>query len=209
LQWNDSLAEAAKIRAIECTVSYSHLRLDGSEPFTVFSEVGIGDTAAAENIASGYRTPEDAVIGWMNSDGHKENTLNPAYNSIGVGVASNADGEYFWVQLFADLPQASKIYISAQNLPHSYDRYGDEEEFHSPFQVTMDPALLLDEGAEYGNTYEITISMNYVTNSGELHTTQETSSHVVAGDKVTGFILTAIEPDCYILLEDVIDFNVE
>ncbi len=58
-------------------------------------------SAAGENIGAGYRTPEDVMAGWMRSDGHRRNILNPNFREIGVGYFSGA-GDYgiYWVQDF-------------------------------------------------------------------------------------------------------------
>ena len=56
---------------------------------------------AAENIASGMKTPEEAVLAWMNStEGHRENILSEHATHIGVGLAIRSDGTYLWVQQF-------------------------------------------------------------------------------------------------------------
>jgi uncharacterized protein YkwD len=53
-----------------------------------------------ENIAYGYSTPADVMNGWLNSPGHRANIENPSFTSIGVGVASNSQGVYYWTQDF-------------------------------------------------------------------------------------------------------------
>jgi uncharacterized protein YkwD len=53
-----------------------------------------------ENIAYGYSTPADVMSAWLNSPGHKANIENASYTSIGIGVASNAQGVYYWTQDF-------------------------------------------------------------------------------------------------------------
>ncbi len=57
--------------------------------------------AAAENVAAGYRTPEAVMQGWLSSEGHRRNILNPDLREIGVGYFSGA-GDYgaYWVQDF-------------------------------------------------------------------------------------------------------------
>lgn len=56
-------------------------------------------SAAGENIAAGYATPEDVMAGWMNSAGHRQNILDPDFREIGVGYYQGS-GEYgvYWVQ---------------------------------------------------------------------------------------------------------------
>ncbi len=51
----------------------------------------------AENIAKGYRTAEDVMAGWMNSDGHRANILNCDLTTIGVGLDTNG---WLWTQDF-------------------------------------------------------------------------------------------------------------
>jgi uncharacterized protein YkwD len=53
-----------------------------------------------ENIAAGYSTPADVMNAWLNSAGHKANIENPSFTSIGIGVAANAQGTYYWTQDF-------------------------------------------------------------------------------------------------------------
>lgn len=52
---------------------------------------------AAENVAAGYRTPEDVMTGWINSPGHNANILST--KSKNIGVAHNPNGNY-WTQTF-------------------------------------------------------------------------------------------------------------
>jgi uncharacterized protein YkwD len=48
-----------------------------------------------ENIAAGYGSVRSACRGWMNSPGHRENILDPAYTVIGVGYARGSGGPYY------------------------------------------------------------------------------------------------------------------
>jgi uncharacterized protein YkwD len=56
--------------------------------------------AWAENIAFGQPTPSDAVEAWMQSPGHRKNLLNPKYTELGTGVAVDATGRPYYVQVF-------------------------------------------------------------------------------------------------------------
>lgn len=69
-------------------------------PFDMMRSFGVSYTAAAENIASGQRTPAEVMNSWMNSSGHRSNILNSTYNQIGVGVARDGSGKLYWTQLF-------------------------------------------------------------------------------------------------------------
>jgi uncharacterized protein YkwD len=55
---------------------------------------------AGENIAYGYETPRALVSGWMHSEGHRENILNPAFHRIGVAGWRDTDGRTYATQDF-------------------------------------------------------------------------------------------------------------
>lgn len=57
--------------------------------------------SAAENVAAGQKTPAKAIESWMNSEGHKQNLLNPGLTVLGVGIAKGDDGTIYWCQIFA------------------------------------------------------------------------------------------------------------
>ena len=52
-----------------------------------------------ENLAVGYKTPEDVVKAWMDSPGHRANILQPKFMRIGVGYKV-INGQTYWVQEF-------------------------------------------------------------------------------------------------------------
>ena len=93
------LQEASAIRAREVVQLFSHTRPDGSSCFTVMKNRG---RTYGENIAAGHATASETVEQWMNSQGHRENILNPAFRELGVGYAyeSNSMYHHYWVQLF-------------------------------------------------------------------------------------------------------------
>lgn len=79
---------------------FSHTNLSGQSPFDRMAEDGISYMAAGENIAYGQRTPEEVMNSWMNSEGHRNNILNGAYNKIGIGIAVTEYGTIYWTQNF-------------------------------------------------------------------------------------------------------------
>ncbi len=93
LEEDSDLTEAACVRAREIVRQFSHTRPDGSSWSTVSAK------AFGENIAMGYRTPDEVMDGWMNSQGHRENILRESFESIGV-CAWEENGRIYWVQLF-------------------------------------------------------------------------------------------------------------
>ena len=95
-----NLTQAAEVRAKEQLTLYSHDRPDGTSCFTVLGEYGVSYRMAGENIAKGYTTPAAVVDGWMHSQGHRENILNPNFTHIGAATARKGNGTRYWVQLF-------------------------------------------------------------------------------------------------------------
>ena len=96
-----TLTRAAQIRAEEIIQLFSHTRPNQSSCFTVLNEVGIAYNLAGENIAAGYSSPEAVMNGWMNSEGHRANILNPGFKKLGVGYAYSASGYgHYWTQMF-------------------------------------------------------------------------------------------------------------
>jgi uncharacterized protein YkwD len=57
--------------------------------------------ASGENAAAGYSTPAAVMQGWLDSEGHRDNMLNPSHWEIGVGFYDGG-GDYnsYWVQDF-------------------------------------------------------------------------------------------------------------
>ncbi|WP_409301167.1 CAP domain-containing protein [Peribacillus sp. SCS-155] len=66
-------------------------------PFDMMKKFGISYSYAGENIAMGQTSPQQVVQAWMNSQGHRENIMNPNFTHIGVGHV--ASGNY-WTQMF-------------------------------------------------------------------------------------------------------------
>jgi uncharacterized protein YkwD len=72
------------------------------DPFQRMSDCGYAAGGAlGENIAAGQQTPADVMAAWIASTGHRMNLENPAFRSIGVGVAVGGPFGIYWVQDFA------------------------------------------------------------------------------------------------------------
>ncbi len=103
LELDETLTEAANVRAEEITKQFSHTRPDGSSAFTVLQEYEYSYMAAGENIAAGQPDPESVVESWMNSEGHRANILSGQFKKLGVGYCKIANEyQHYWVQLFSD-----------------------------------------------------------------------------------------------------------
>ena len=84
--------------------AFSH----GTDFTTRISPDGFNWAAAAENIATGYRTPTAVVHARMRSPGHCATIMNPTFRKVGTGVmdalvhsARHRDGT--WTQDFGRL----------------------------------------------------------------------------------------------------------
>ncbi len=103
LSWNAKLAAVARAHSADMSARnyMSHTNPDGLSPFDRIKNSGISYTRAAENIAAGQRTPEAVMESWMNSDGHRQNILNPNLTELGVGFYEGSTGyKYYWTQCF-------------------------------------------------------------------------------------------------------------
>ncbi len=84
-------------------------------------KIGIGDSfpkrlhtagydarIAGENIAGGFDTIEQAMVGWKKSPGHNKILLKPRVTEIGIGVSQNMSTglETYWVMVLA-LPDSA------------------------------------------------------------------------------------------------------
>jgi uncharacterized protein YkwD len=60
-----------------------------------------GLSTAGENVAYGYPTGRSVVNdGWMNSEGHRANILNPRFRLMGIGARKGHDGRWYVAQVF-------------------------------------------------------------------------------------------------------------
>ena len=79
---------------------FSHQSPTYGSPFDMMKQFGIKYRGAGENIASGQRTPEAVMQSWMNSQGHRENIMNPTFTHIGVGFCEGGQYGTSWTQIF-------------------------------------------------------------------------------------------------------------
>ncbi|MCA1022225.1 CAP domain-containing protein [Halobacillus litoralis] len=99
LKLDTELSGAAKDKSLDMQNNdyFSHTSPTYGSPFDMMDQYGIDYRTAGENIAMGQTSPEQVVEGWMNSQGHRENIMNPDFTHIGVGHAE--EGNY-WTQMF-------------------------------------------------------------------------------------------------------------
>lgn len=87
LTWNEGMYDLACTRAKEISQKMSHERPDGTYvPY-------------GENVAGNYKSTTNLINGWMNSDGHRENILDPEWTNGTMACYYNGS-TYYWVNLF-------------------------------------------------------------------------------------------------------------
>jgi uncharacterized YkwD family protein/spore coat assembly protein SafA len=96
------LSRVARVKSCDMAKQgyFSHQSPTYGSPFDMMKQFGIKYKGAGENIASGQRTPEEVMKSWMNSQGHRENIMNPAFTHIGVGYCEGGQYGTMWTQQF-------------------------------------------------------------------------------------------------------------
>lgn len=138
LAGNAALQSAAAdfARFMARTGKYGHTA-DGRQPAQRAAAAGYEYCVVSENIAYVYRSKgfdsaehlaREFVEGWKNSPGHRRNLVDGGVTETGVGVARDAQGRYYGVQLFG-LPRSAQISFRIENTTRESVRYrlGEEE----------------------------------------------------------------------------------
>lgn len=108
LTFNPQLAAAAQKHSQDMALRdfYGHNSPDGRTLGDRVKEAGYPFSFVGENIYASPATPEEAVAGWMKSEGHRRNILNRDYKEIGVGYyflandTGNVNWKHYWTQVF-------------------------------------------------------------------------------------------------------------
>lgn len=97
LTWNLRLEKAALAHAKDMEINdfFDHHGSNGSSVGDRADKAGYAWQSVGENIAWGYGSFKETLLGWKDSPGHCRNIMNPSYTEM--GVASTGD---FWVQDF-------------------------------------------------------------------------------------------------------------
>lgn len=101
LEYDYDLEKIAMQRVAEISLSYEHLRPNGTYVFDIMD----GYMCGGENIAYGQTTANEVFVDWREDDygyseqGHRRNMLSDNYNCVGIACAEY-QGRKFWVQVF-------------------------------------------------------------------------------------------------------------
>jgi uncharacterized protein YkwD len=84
---NAALTQAASAHALDMVTNnyLSHTGLDGSTPGDRALAAGYNYEYISENIARGFETEQGVMDGWMGSEGHRDNILDPRAQDFGLG----------------------------------------------------------------------------------------------------------------------------
>ncbi|MGD8192500.1 CAP domain-containing protein [Brevibacillus ginsengisoli] len=97
LQLDSTLSKVANDKAVDMSTNhyFDHNSPTYGSPFDMMKQYGISSSYAGENIAMGQQSAQQVMNDWMNSQGHRENILNPNFDTIGIGYYNG-----YWVQEF-------------------------------------------------------------------------------------------------------------
>lgn len=87
--WSDALATAAYLHSSDMARNgfFSHTGSDGSSAGQRITRQGYSWSTWGENIAVGYPSVSAVVQGWLGSEGHCRNIMDPDFSEIGAGYA--------------------------------------------------------------------------------------------------------------------------
>lgn len=117
LRWNAEMTDAARWfswDSVENRVDpyCGHMDTLGRWPSERVPLFGYLGSSGAENCFCGYVTPQYAIEGWMNSEGHRANLLDPNSREVGLGYyLRTSDGRGYVTQDFGHDPVYPPVII--------------------------------------------------------------------------------------------------
>lgn len=93
LRLDTNLDQAAQRKASDMVSRnyWSHTTPDGQQPWTFIKNSDYTYAKAGENLAYGFPSSDATVLGWMNSETHRENMLSKEYVDVGFGFADSSN----------------------------------------------------------------------------------------------------------------------
>ena len=105
LGWSPLLTQAAEAHSQDMVAKsfFSHTGSSGSSLAERVNATGYAWSNLGENIAAGYPGIDKVMDGWIASDGHCANLMNPAFDQVGLacvpGSAANNRKSYWTINL--------------------------------------------------------------------------------------------------------------
>ena len=119
LRRNSSLTNAARDHNRDMIDNnfFDHTGSNGSTPSERacsrgYEPYGWGACYVGENIGGGYSSPTSVFNGWMGSQGHRDNMLNPDYREIGVGDTTGGTWGHYWTMNLGSQPKVLPAFIN-------------------------------------------------------------------------------------------------
>ena len=108
VEYDYQMTLAATVRSLEMhyTGVFEHARYCPDNKYdkdlcrkwsTIFGDLNITHNGAGENIARGFATVSGAMKGFMNSESHRKNIMNPKYKYVGIGIAEYSQTSYYFL----------------------------------------------------------------------------------------------------------------
>lgn len=103
-----TLTDMAQVRASENAANDyfviengKHKRPDGRNASSICEDYG--QRGSFGEVMGRYQeTPDEIVTGWHNSATHYACMTSSKYNRVGVGIAADSEGYFYWVAIFMD-----------------------------------------------------------------------------------------------------------
>lgn len=148
LSMDQTLMDAAYVRAVETIVYFEHARPNGGTWYSVSEKVN------GENLGMGTGSASEIMKLWMESEGHKENIIRPEFRSVGVACVEYGD-IYYWVQLFGTGGSDGAERLKNKKASMPIDLPAEEEggEFAYDYSITVDGFEKDEATAEDGKKY--------------------------------------------------------
>jgi uncharacterized protein YkwD len=106
LRWSSQLALASAAHSADMAALdyFSHTSADGRSMSDRVNATGYSWASLGENIAAGYPGIDSVVEGWMLSEGHCANIMNPAFDEMALACVIGGPGSrygQYWTQNLA------------------------------------------------------------------------------------------------------------
>lgn len=118
LRWNLQMTQAARWFSWDSTenrppgfCNQDHKDTLNRAPWDRGLAFGYKGRVGGENAYCGYVLPEDAIRGWLNSPGHRDNLLRSSWREIGLGYYVGGGGRGYVTQDFGSDPVYAPVII--------------------------------------------------------------------------------------------------
>jgi hypothetical protein len=136
----------------------SHVGSDDSQPAQRIKEAHYnawtwadGAPIVGENFWTGYGAIEDALAFFLEDPTHRDNILSPTYREMGIGIATDANGRYYYVLDFGARPNVLPVFLN--------DGAANTDDPQIAIRLTNEEARPEGEGTIFmGRAIEIRIS---------------------------------------------------